>query len=265
MLEINKIYHGDCLEVMKEIDDKSIDLILCDLPYGTTQCCWDTIIPFEPLWKQYKRIIKDNSAIVLFGAEPFSSLLRCSNLENYKYDWVWKKDKATGHLNAKKMPMRLTERISVFYSNSCTYNPQFVKKDPKNIRPATTKRKNTDSYGDMEKESSREISINKSYPSDILEFRACFGDKDKSNHPTEKPVPLFEYLIKTYTNENALILDNCAGSGTTGVAAKKSNRNFILIEKEEEYVKIAERRIYDDVQSFDPDKIKSKRGFKIFD
>ena len=238
-----KLYNGDCLELMKDIPDGSIDMILCDLPYGTTKCKWDTIIPLDLLWTQYNRIIKDNGAVVLFGAEPFTSTLVCSNIKNFKYNWIWKKDKATGHLNAKKQPMRSTELISVFYKKQCLYNPQLSKKSPENIRPATTKRKNIDNYGSMDKESIRGIPIDMSYPKDILEFRACFGDKGKSNHPTEKPVPLLEYLIKTYTNENDLVLDNCMGSGSTGVAAKKLHRKFIGMELDDTYFNIAKERI----------------------
>lgn len=220
-------------------------MILTDLPYGTTQCKWDSIIPFELLWKQYNRIIKDNGAIVLFGSEPFTSKLICSNIKNFKYNWIWQKDKATGHLNAKKQPMRTVETISVFYKKQCTYNPQLEKKPKENIRPATTKRKNIDNYGSMDKESVRAIPIDMGYPKDILKFRGCFGDKGKSNHPTEKPVDLLEYLIKTYTNEKEIVLDNTMGSGSTGVACKKINRKFIGIELEKKYYDIAVKRIAD--------------------
>ena len=237
------LQQGDCLELMKNIPDGSVDMILCDLPYGTTACKWDNVIPFEPLWEQYNRVIKDNGAIVLFGAEPFTSKLICSNLKMFKYNWIWEKDKATGHLNAKKQPMRTVETVSVFYSKQCTYNPQLTDKPKENIRPATTKRTNIDNYGKMDKESVRGIPINKSYPKDIIFFRACSGDKGKSFHPTQKPVALLEYLIRTYTNEGETILDNCMGSGSTGVACVNLKRNFIGIELEEEYFKIAEERI----------------------
>jgi site-specific DNA-methyltransferase (adenine-specific) len=241
------IMHGDCLELMAGIPDGSVDMVLCDLPYGTTQNKWDVIIPFNDLWSHYKRIVKPSAAIVLFGSEPFSSLLRCSNLRSYKYDWIWQKDKATGHLNANKMPMRKTERISVFYVKPCVYNPQIIDKDPKNIRPATVKRNNTGSYGDMSKPSKRSIPIDKSYPADVLNFRGCFGDKGLSNHPTEKPVPLLEYLIKTYTNEGETVLDNCMGSGSTGVACVNTGRDFIGIEMDDKYFEIAEKRILGEV------------------
>lgn len=248
---INKDYIlcGDCLELMKDIPDKSIDMILCDLPYGTTACKWDTIIPFESLWEQYNRIIKDNGAIVLFGSEPFTSKLIISNIKNFKYNWIWQKDKATGHLNAKKQPMRTVETISVFYKKQCTYNPQLTKKPLKNIRPATTKRKNVQNYGSMDKESRRGIPVDMSYPKDILQFRGCFGDKGKSNHPTEKNVALLEYLIKTYTNEGETVLDNCMGSGSTCVAAINTNRHYIGFELDEKYFDIADKRIKETISN----------------
>lgn len=242
-MENIKLMQGDCLELMKDIPDGSVDMILCDLPYGTTACKWDSVIPFEPLWEQYKRIIKENGAIVLFGSEPFTSHLICSNLPMFKYNWIWQKDKATGHLNAKRQPMRTVETISVFYKKQCLYIPQLSKKPPENIRPATTKRKNIDNYGSMDKESVRGIPIDMSYPKDILAFRACFGDKGKSNHPTEKPVALLEYLVKTYTNEGDLVLDNCMGSGSTGVACINTGRRFIGMELDPGYFEIAENRI----------------------
>lgn len=238
-----ELWQGDCLELMDNISDKSVDCIITDLPYGTTQCKWDSIIPFEPLWKQYNRVIKDNGAIVLFGSEPFTSKLICSNIKNFKYNWIWQKDKATGHLNAKKQPMRTVETISVFYKKQCTYNPQLEKKPKENIRPATTKRKNIENYGLMDKESVRGIPIDMSYPKDILKFRGCFGDKGKSNHPTEKPVQLIEYLIRTYTNEKEIILDSAMGSGSTGVACLNTNRKFIGIELEKKYFDIAVNRL----------------------
>lgn len=238
-----RLMFGDCLERMKEIEDNSIDLCLTDPPYGTTQCKWDLVIPFEPMWKQLKRIVKPNGAICLFGSEPFSSHLRLSNLKMFKYDWLWQKDKATNHLNAKKQPMRKTEIISVFYSKPCKYYPQLKKKNPKNIRPPTTKRGQADNYGDMTKESVREIPLDMSYPNEILEFNGCFGIKGKSFHPTQKPVSLLEYLIKTYTLEKEAVLDFTMGSGSTGVACRNLKRNFIGIEQDRNYFNIAKRRI----------------------
>lgn len=238
-----KLMQGDCLEEMKKIPDGSIDMVLTDPPYGTTACKWDSIIPLEPMWEQLKRIIKPNGAIVMFGVEPFSSLLRCSNLKQFKYDWVWQKDKATNHLNAKRMPMRRNEIISVFYKSQCLYTPQLQSKDPKNIRPPTTKRKQAENYGAMTAESVRKIPVNMSYPNETLQFRGCFGDKGKSLHPTQKPVALMEYLIRTYTNEDETVLDFTMGSGSTGVAAKNLNRKFIGIELDAGYFEIAKERI----------------------
>lgn len=240
---IIKLIQGDCLEKMQDIPAGSIDLILTDPPYGTTACKWDSIIPLDLMWTQLKRVIKKNGAIVLFGSEPFSSMLRINNMKEFKYDWVWQKDKATNHLNAKRMPMRRNEIISVFYKKQCLYKPQLQKKNPKNIRPPTTKRKQADNYGKMTEESVRQIPVDMSYPNETLKFRGCFGDKGKSFHPTQKPVALMEYLIKTYTNPEETVLDFTMGSGTTGVACKNLNRSFIGIELDPDYFKIAESRI----------------------
>jgi DNA modification methylase len=240
-----ELLHGDCVDIMKSIPDKSIDLILTDPPYGTTACKWDTVIPFEPMWKELKRIRKDNAAIVLFGREPFSSHLRMSNIKEFKYDWIWEKDKATGHLNAKKQPMRNTEIISVFYGSQSLYIPQLYKKDPKNIRPPTIKRNNAENYGSMNAESKREIPLDMGYPLQILRYPSQSGGGIKSFHPTQKPVALLEYLIKTYTLESETVLDFTMGSGSTGVAAKNLNRKFIGIEKDATYYDIATKRIYE--------------------
>jgi len=234
---------GDCLELMKEIPDGSVDMILCDLPYGITECKWDSVIPFEPLWAHYKRVIKPNGAIVLFGSQPFTSALVMSNSKWFKYCWIWQKDKATNHLNAKRMPMRLTEDIAVFYKKQPTYNYQLSDKPVKNIRPPTRIRKNTGVYGYMEKPSVRQIPLDKSYPNEILKFRGCFGDKGKSFSETQKPVALLEYLIKTYTNEYELVLDNCFGSCSTGIAAMNTNRMFYGIELDDDYFKIGSERM----------------------
>lgn len=237
------LWHGDCLEKMKDIPDKSIDLVLTDPPYGTTQCKWDSIISFEDMWVELDRVCKTNSAVVLFGAEPFSSLLRTSNIKFFKYDWVWKKDKPTGHLNAKKQPLRQTEIISVFYKEQCRYYPQLTKKNP-DIRPSNIKRKNTGVYGVMDKESVRDIPIDMGYPKNILEFNSCIENGDRGLHPTQKPIALLEYLIRTYTLEGETVLDFTMGSGSTGLACQNLNRKFIGIEKDETYFKIAENRIY---------------------
>lgn len=229
-----ELYKGNCLEVMKQIPDKSVDMILCDLPYGTTACKWDVIIPFEPLWEQYKRIRKDNSAIVLFGSEPFSSYLRMSNIKEYKYDWVWVKSKAQGFLNAKRRPLKNVEIISVF--NSRIYFPQgLIEGEFNNFRKSKIS-KEEDVYGT---EKVFGVSKFSNYPKTTLFFKG----EPKVLHPTQKPVALLEYLVKTYTNENDIVLDNCMGSGSTGVACINTNRKFIGIEKEEKYFNIAEKRI----------------------
>lgn len=240
-----KLMFGDCLERMKEIPDNSVDCVVTDPPYGITACKWDIVIEFGPMWKELNRIVKETGAICLFGSEPFSSMLRVSNLQMFKYDWVWQKDKATNHLNAKKQPMRRNEIISVFYKKQCLYRPQLTKKDPKNIRPPTNKRKQAENYGKMTAESKREIPVDMSYPNETLTFRGCSGDKGKSLHPTEKPIELLEYLIKTYTLEGETVLDFTMGSGSTGVACKNLKRNFIGIEKNREYFRIAKQRIKD--------------------
>jgi len=221
---------------MSDIDDKSIDMILCDLPYGTTDCKWDTVIPFEPLWAHYKRIIKDNGAIVLFGSEPFSSYLRISNIKQYKYDWIWNKRKPGNIFLAKYQPMKTHEIISVF--NSKIFYP---------IKTPRDKIKQSKNYGtgeaiggDKSKEDKLYIYTDKN-PISILDFSNA-SQKGKF-HPTQKPVALFEYLIKTYTHEGELVLDNCAGSGTTAIACLRTNRNYILIEQETKYCDIANKRI----------------------
>ena len=238
-----ELHHGDCLEIMPSIPDKSIDMILCDLPYGTTACKWDVIIPFEPLWKQYERIIKDNGAVVLFGAEPFSTHLRMSRIKKYKYDWVWNKVRATGNFLATRQPMRVVENVIVFYSKQPVYNSQIEDKEKKYIRHLKKAYKNNGSHiKDNYSAESRTIPAEKKHPNNIITISG--GSAKNMLHPTAKPVELMEYLIKTYTNEGETVLDNCMGSGTTGVACKNLNRNFIGIEKDEKYFKIAEKRIY---------------------
>jgi site-specific DNA-methyltransferase (adenine-specific) len=239
------LYLGDCLEVMAGLPDASVDMILCDLPYGTTACKWDTVIPFEPLWCEYNRIIKDNGAICLFGAEPFSSKLRVSNLQDYKYDWIWRKPRGTGHLNAKKQPLRDVENISVFYRGQCVYNPQFTKGEPYSaVKGGKTSRvieSGETTYGKFMK-GAKFTNDNSGfrYPKQVIEF----GVVERGTvHPTQKPVPLLEYLIKTYTQPGETVLDNCMGSGTTGVACANSGRRFIGIERERKYFDIACERI----------------------
>ncbi|PZL70214.1 cytosine methyltransferase, partial [Enterococcus plantarum] len=206
MLELNKIYNMNCLVGMQQIPDKSIDMILCDLPYGTTQCKWDIVIPFDELWKQYNRIIKDNGAIVLFGSEPFSSHLRLSNIKNYKYDWVWDKVKGTGFLNAKRQPMRNHELVHVFYKKQCTYNPQKTT-GHKLKQSYRSKDLQTDVYGEMQKDYT--YSSTERYPRSIQVFST--DTQNSSLHPTQKPVAWCEYLIKTYTNEGEVVFDGCSG------------------------------------------------------
>jgi site-specific DNA-methyltransferase (adenine-specific) len=232
-----KLLKGDCLKLMQDIPDESIDLVLTDPPYGTTACKWDTVIPFEPMWAEIKRITKDNGAICLFGSEPFSSALRMSNIKMYKYDWVWKKNKPSGHLNAKKRPLLEVEQIMVFYKNQSLYNPQGTKKGVfKNGRNKHSEYKTT--YGKQRKPENASVG---GYPRTILEFSKPL---DTSRlHPTQKPVALLEYLIKTYTIENETVLDFTMGSGSTGVACSNLKRDFIGIELDDDYFNIAEKRI----------------------
>jgi len=241
MLELNKIYNMDCLEGMKLIDDKSIDMILCDLPYGTTACKWDTVIPFEPLWEQYERIIKDNGAIVLFSDEPFTSQLVNSNLKRFRYKWIWDKTRGSNFQNARFMPMKCHEEILVFYKQKPTYNPQYWYSTPYRTN-GKIRRKGIEglSGGSVANYCAPTISEDgKRYPLSILTFPR---DSDRV-HPTQKPVKLFEYLIKTYTNEGETVLDNCMGSGTTAIACINTNRNYIGFEIDPDYYEAAQERI----------------------
>ena len=241
---MNKVILGDCLEVMKDIPNKSIDMILCDLPYGTTACKWDTIIPFEPLWEQYKRIIKDNGAIVLTASQPFTSALVMSNVKMFKYEWIWNKNKGSNIMLAKKQPLKVHENVLVF--GGANYFPQMenvvgkirdqrLEKEKINRTDGAVTPKGAIKYA-------KDYDPSKKYPTSIRLF-TNHREKEQVFHPTQKPVALFEYLIKTYTNEGDLVLDNCAGSGTTGVACKNLNRNYILIEKEPEYIDIINKRL----------------------
>jgi DNA modification methylase len=233
---MNRILHGDCLELLADLQDKSVDMILTDPPYGTTNCKWDTVVDLAELWKHYKRVIKDNGAILMFAQAPFDKVLASSNLKLFRYEWIWEKTEATGHLNAKKMPLKAHENILVFYKNLPTYNPQMsVGHKPVNSftrRPEVNNK--TPVYGKVSKTISGGGSTER-YPRSVLRFAK---DKQKTKgtdfaHPTQKPLALCEYLIKTYTNPDDVVLDTFAGSGTTGLAAKNTNRNYILIEKEE--------------------------------
>ena len=232
---------GDCLERMKEIPDGSVDLILTDLPYGTTRNKWDSVIPIEQLWEEWNRICKRSAAVVLFGMQPFSSVLVTSNINNFKYDWIWRKPKGTGHLNAKKQPMRDKEDILVFYREQCTYNPQMTVGEPYKNKAGKNHSGNnsmTECYGDYT--NFRYDNDGKRYPKQVIEF----GVVERGTlHPTQKPVALMEYLIKTYTNENEFVLDCTMGAGTTGVACMNTNRKFIGIEKDDKYFDISVKRI----------------------
>jgi len=239
----NSVNKGDCLEVMKNIPDKSIDMILCDLPYGTTACKWDTIIPFEPLWEQYKRIIKDNGAIVLTASQPFTSVLISSNINDFKYEWIWDKHIPRNFINAKIMPMQKHENILVFGKGKLKYNPQMTLRD----KPVTVKnysKKNKDSAYKLNSDGSNNESYTYTHRNPDTIIVGCWEANKGKLHPTQKPVALFEYLIKTYTNEGDLVLDNCAGSGTTAIACINTNRDYILIEKDDEnkYIDIINKR-----------------------
>lgn len=231
---------GDCLTEMQNIPDGSVDMILCDLPYGTTACKWDSVIPFAPLWEQYERIIKDDGAIVLFGSEPFSSRLRLSNIKFYRYDWVWDKvNLYTGSLLANKRPLKRHENIMVFYKKQPVYNKQYRKGQPYSM---TRNTKGVGEYASNTYQRVKTINNGNHNPCSILEIEG--GNKsEKGLHPTQKPVALMEYLIKTYTNPGDLVLDNCMGSGSTGVACVSTGRNFIGIELDEKYFNIAKERI----------------------
>lgn len=243
---MNQIYFGDCLEWMPLFPDHSFDMILCDLPYGTTACKWDTIIPFEPLWKQYRRIIKPRGAIVLTASQPFTSKLVMSNIKWFKYCWVWEKPTPSGFAHAKNMPLKTVEDVCIFSSGVIShlksvkmpYFPQNLVYEPRIAR--NTKRNNRGSesaFGDRPSHRSEYIQEFTGYPKQVLRYSV-----ERGSHPTQKPVALFEYLIRTYTQPGERILDNCAGSGTTGVACINTGRRFVLIEREEKYHEICVKR-----------------------
>ena len=239
-MEINKTYFGDCLDVMKLIDDESIDLILCDLPYGVTKNKWDSVIDLKKLWGEYERVIKGNGAIVLFGQDKFSATLMLSNAKLHRYNLIWEKTTPTGHLNAKRMPLRSHEDILVFYKKLPTYNPQKTIGHKRKVSTAQHKRgsKKTTNYGEH---GLTTYDSTERYPKSVLKFAT---DKQKvALHPTQKPLALMEYLIATYSNEGEIVLDNCAGSGTTGLAAKNLNRNYIMIENDETNYKTCIERV----------------------
>jgi len=224
---------GDCLDVLPKISDKSVDIVLTDPPYGTTACKWDSVIPFEPMWNELKRIIKDNGCIALFSKQPFTSNLISSNFSEYKYSLVWKKDNHDNPTQAKRRFLNITEDVNIFYKNQCVYNPQGIIKYNKK-----TKQGRGRSLSQIQNRRSEYLQEYTNYPKNILEFK-----RDKGYHPTQKPVALLKYLIKTYTNENDTVLDFTMGSGSTGVACKNLNRKFIGIEKDKKYFDIAKNRI----------------------
>jgi site-specific DNA-methyltransferase (adenine-specific) len=245
-LSDHKLILGDCLDELPKIFDKNIDLVLTDPPYGTTACKWDSVIPFEPMWNQLKRVIKDNGCIALFGSEPFSSNLRMSNIKHFKYDWIWQKTTAGNIALSNKQPLKYHEIISIFYKNQSNYYKQLIPRDELGKKRLKNKNnpirfKGNNITGSIKSKNYDINRYNENYknPSSVLNFKINRGKL----HPTQKPVDLLEYLIKTYTNENDTVLDFTMGSGSTGVACKNLNRNFIGIEKDENYYNIAKQRI----------------------
>ncbi len=246
---INTVTQGDCLELMRSVPTGSVDMILCDLPYGTTACKWDTIIPFEPLWEQYKRIMKSNGAIVLTASQPFTSALVMSNTKMFKYEWIWEKSMASNFATANKIPMKYHENVLVFYNKQPSYNP--IREQRSEV--GKDRLKNSGKILNSTKGRTDHITINKpiysEYDKETIMPKSVQKIKSEPNcngtkvHPTQKPVALFEYLIKTYTNEGETVMDNCAGSGTTAIACINTNRNYILMEKETEYINVINKRI----------------------
>lgn len=247
-MEIDKIYLGDCLELMKEIPGKSIDCIICDLPYGTTACKWDVVIPFDKLWEQYHRVLKMGGVVLLFGSEPFSTSIRTSNMKEWRYDWIWKKNTSAGFVHAKNRPLKNYEIISAFcrfgMGHKSTMGDKRMPYNPQGLRPCHKVSHNAlNKFGGVlgKRPSQKETVVTEweNYPTAVLEFNV----ESKTFHPTQKPVELIRYLIRTYTNEGDLVLDNCIGSGTTAIAAIKEKRHFIGMELNKEYFDIAEDRI----------------------
>lgn len=245
------LMQGDCLERMKEIPDGSVDMILCDLPYGTTACKWDSVIPFEPLWEQYRRIAKKNAAIVLTASQPFTTALIASNMREFRYCWVWAKSRVTGFANAKVQPLRCVEDVVVFYRSRPTYNPQglrridAVKRNGASVGGDSLRGDTVASAGrgSLRTAGGEYVQEFTGYPRQVLSI----GSESGTVHPTQKPVALMEYLIRTYTNEGETVLDNCIGSGTTGVACRNLNRSFIGIEMDETYFNIDKQRITQEI------------------
>ena len=256
-----EILLGDCLELMNDIPNGSIDMILCDLPYGTTACKWDTIIPFEPLWKEYERLIKPNGAILLTASQPFTSALVMSNPKLFRYEWIWEKNFSGGFILAKKQPMKYHENILVYYKNQPTYNPIFeeyadtTKNRFKNNGKVNSSKLQAVNYTNEIQGIKRvqdEVNLERgAYPKSVQKIKGVPNCNGGRLHPTQKPTELFEYLIKTYTNEGDLILDNCAGSGTTAIACLKTKRQFIVMEKEQKYYDIILKRVADFNKNFE--------------
>lgn len=241
VIDNSTLINADCFDILPFVPDKSIDAIIADLPYGKTRNKWDSILPLDKLWAEYKRILKDKGVVVLFASQPFTSILVTSNLSWFKYDWAWKKEKGTGHLNAKKQPLRDKEDILVFYQKQPTYNPQMTKGESYKRIGGSKNSLNKGNYGKT-KESYDTISEGYRYPKTI-QFFPSDSQRFGSLHPTQKPTELMEYLIKTYTNEGDMVLDNVMGSGTTNLAAMKLNRKSIGIEKDQQYYNIAVQRL----------------------
>lgn len=244
---LNQVFNVDCLEGMKLIPDKSVDMILCDLPYGTTACKWDSIIPFDLLWQQYERIIKDNGAILLTASQPFTTKVIASNMKLFRYEWIWKKgNHTTGFPNANRMPLKNHENVLVFYKKLPKYYPQDLILLDKPIYQKSTSKK-LKIFGKRNNESLSKVHVTKytNYPKSVIDFPR----DSKTFHPTQKPVALFEYLIKTYTKEGETVLDNCMGSFTTAIACINTNRNYIGFEMDEEYWKLGNERVNKHVES----------------
>lgn len=236
-----QLYHGDCLKEMCRIPDGRVDMVLCDLPYGMTRAEWDVKIPMDKLWAEYRRVIKPNGAICLFGQMPFSAELVMSNRKDFKYQWTWRKKRAGGFLNANRQPLRTTENILVFYRGQCKYNPQ-MRKGPMATKGSGRRRKSTIYNAFMDAKKRNDIY----YPTDVLDFKA--GTDGGRVHPTQKPVELLKYLIETYTDAGEVVLDNCMGSGSTGLACVQTGREFIGIEKDDGFFETAKKRIEEEVR-----------------
>ena len=247
-----KLYEGDCFDYFHLFEDKSVDMILCDLPYGTTACKWDTPLPLDRLWKEYKRLIKDNGAIVLTGSQPFTSKLVMSNPEMFRYEWIWEKSRSTNFLDANRKPLKKHENILIFGVKNPNYYPIMEIGTPY-VKKQLTNGKTDIHAGFFDREGTININKGTRFPNSIISFS---NSNNNNVHPTQKPVKLFQYLIRTYTNENDLVLDNCAGSGTTGVACEITNRNSILIEKEPKYCEIIRERLSDiNMEEYQPQRV----------